>query len=131
MVVLVVEAGKYSIRWKIVCNYTKETVVNYWTQLIKDCASDLSRLSLSTPHPIWTAAGTNPVNIKKTTIVSWLLLNVYKTGERLFKMKKVKSTECVLCQALLDDQIHFALQCHTLPNIRSQYLKKFVDLCPS
>jgi hypothetical protein len=116
-----------SDRWS---DYAKETVIKYWTKLLKDSASDLeaypslhmldlSRLSLSIPHPIWTAAGTNPVNIKKTTVVSWLLLNVYKTGERLFKMKIVKTTECVTCQDLLDDQIHFALQCPSLFSIRS------------
>ena len=125
-----------SDRWS---KYAKEIVTDYWTALLKENAAtyscldllDLSRLSLSTPHPIWVAAGNHPINIKKTTIVSWLLLGVYKTGERLHKMKKVKTPICVLCQAPTESRVHFGLQCPALFNIRSESLNKFVDLCPN
>ena len=79
----------------------------------------------------WTAAGPNPVSVTKATVVSWLILNVYKTGERLYKMKKSKTPECVTCFAPLDDQIHFALQCTSLSEIRSQYMNKFIEACPN
>jgi len=57
---------------------------------------DTSPLDLTTPHPIWTAAGSNPVSVRKATVVTWLLPNVYRTGERLFKMKKIRSSACIL-----------------------------------
>ena len=85
---------------------------------------------MSKPHPIWTAAGPNPVSVTKATVVSWLLLNVYKTGERLHKFKKSKTPECVSCLAPVDSQIHFALQCPSLSEIRSQFMKKFFEACP-
>ena len=95
------------------------------------CIRDRSRLSVTSPHPIWIAAGNNPINIKKTTIVSWLLLGVYKTGERLHKMKKVKLPECVICRAPVEDRLHFTMQCSALFQIRSEYFNKFIDLCPN
>ena len=91
---------------------------------------DLSRLKLPSPHPIWTEAGSNPVSTTKATVVTWLLMNVYKTGERLHKMKKVKTPKCVLCSDPLESQLHFALQCPTLQEIRSQYMGKFIEACP-
>ena len=88
-------------------------------------------LNMISPHPIWTAAGTNPVSVRKATIVTWLLLNVYKTGERLFKMKKVKTPQCDLCLESLETQLHFALKCGALLQIRSQYMERFVAACPN
>ena len=79
---------------------------------------------------MWVAAGSNPVYVMKATVITWLLLNVYKTGARLFKMRKVKSPECVLCHSPLEDQLHFALACSALFNIRSAYINKFIELCP-
>ena len=92
---------------------------------------DLKRLNLTSPHPIWEAAGVNPVSAAKTTVVSWLLLNVYKTGERLHKMKKAKTPQCQICSAPVESQIHFALQCSGLTEIRSQYMEKFMEACPN
>ena len=77
------------------------------------------------------AAGFNPESIKKATVVTWLLLNVYKTGDRLHRMKKVATLECVLCLAPLDDCLHFGLKCSELFQIRNQYINKFIDCCPN
>ena len=46
-------------------------------------------------------------------------------------MKKVRSPECVLCLAPLEDRLHFALQYPALFNIRSQYINAFIDFCPN
>ena len=125
-----------SKRWS---QFIKKTVFRYWTTLLQNNASsytslnmlDTSRLDLTAPHPIWSAAGSNPISVRKATVVTWLLLNVYKTGERLHKMKKKKTPECVLCQAPVEDQLHFALHCPALFTIRSQYINQFIELCPS
>ena len=124
-----------SDRWS---QFSKKAVIKYWTTLLQNNAAsytsldmlDTSRLNLSSPHPIWTAAGTNPVSVTKATVVTWLLLNLYKTSERLFKMRKTKSPECILCLAPVEDQLHFTLKCPVLFTIRSQYINEFIELCP-
>ena len=125
-----------SERWS---KYVKGEVIKYWTNLLHENVAsypsldmlDTSRLDLSSPHPIWLAAGTNPVSVTKATVVSWLLLNVYKTAERLHKMRKLKSPECLSCLAPVDDQVHFGLQCLSLVEIRSEYMSKFTEACPN
>ena len=125
-----------SDRWS---QFAKSAVVKYWTTLLQDSAAsytsldmlDTSRLNLLSPHPIWTAAGSNPVSVMKATVVTWLLTNTYKTGARLHKMRKVKSPECILCLAPVEDQHHFTLRCPALFTIRSGYLNKFIELCPN
>ena len=46
-------------------------------------------------------------------------------------MKKAKSPACVLCSSPTDSQIHFALKCPELSEIRTQYLDKFAKSCPT
>ena len=125
-----------SDRWS---KHAKTEVLKYWTTLLKESAAsypslnilDTSRLSLTSPHPMWIAAGSNPVSVRKATVVTWLLLNVYKTGERLHKMKKVGSPACVMCLAPLEDRLHFGLKCSQLSQIRNEYLNKFIECCPN
>ena len=125
-----------SDRWS---EFAKAAVIKYWTTLLQNSAStysslnmlDTSRLNLLSPHPIWIAAGSNPVSVMKATVVTWLLLNTYKTGEKLYKMRKVRSPECVLCQNPVEDQVHFTLKCPVLFPIRSQYINEFIELCPN
>ena len=125
-----------SDRWS---EFARTAVIKYWTTLLQNSAAtytsldmfDTSRLNLLSPHPIWTAAGSNPISVMKATVVTWLLLNTYKTGEKLHKMRKTKSPECILCQDPMEDQLHFTLKCPTLFPIRSQYLNQFIELCPS
>ena len=33
--------------------------------------------------------------------------------------------------APMDDQIHFGLQCTEFDQIRGQYIRKFIDICPN
>ena len=67
----------------------------------------------------------------------WLLLGVYNTAERLFKMKKTKTASCVLClknDDILDepteDRVHFMLSCPALADIREDFLCQLVNLSP-
>ena len=46
-------------------------------------------------------------------------------------MKKVKTPQCDLCLESLENQLHFALQCGALREIRSQYMTKFIAACPN
>ena len=85
---------------------------------------DTSRLDLVSPHPIWSAAGRDSVSTKRATYVLWLLLGCYNTGERLFKMGKVRTPHCLLCaetteadSPVIDNREHFLLSCPALHDI--------------
>ena len=115
--------------------YAKREITKYWASYLQNSASsydslyllDTSRLSLLEPHPIWTAAGSNSISIQRATVVSWLLLGVYQTRQRLYSINKVSSPHCVLCKNpdTVESQIHFTLVCPALNNIREIYLAKF------
>ena len=130
-----------SDRWREHC---RKTVSDYWLELlVQSCEEystlnlfDSSRLHLKSPHPIWTAAGRDSTSTKRATIVLWFLLGAYNTGERLFKMGKNKSPNCVLCteQSLstqVDDRAHFLLSCPAFGDIREDFLSQFVVLSPA
>ena len=68
--------------------------------------------------------------MKKTCVVSWLLLGVFQTGERLLTTKKSKSAQCVLCHCPLDDRLHFMLSCPLLNDIREDFICQMVANCP-
>ena len=36
-----------------------------------------------------------------------------------------------MCLAPMDDQIHFGLQCTEFDQIRGQYIRKFINICPN
>ena len=60
----------------------------------------------------------------------WLLLGVYNTQERLFKMKKVKSASCIICQDSdqIENRVHFLLLCSGLADIREDFVHKLKKL---
>ena len=122
-------------RWR---TYVKEVVTEYWDNILKANAEgsdtlnlmDLSRLSTSEVHPLWKHAGLNSLNVKKTTIVFWLLLDVFHTNSKLFLFGKRKSEQCDLCGAPKEDRIHFGLVCPSLHIIRNDFLLQIVSLSP-
>ena len=79
--------------------YAKKVIIKYWATYLQRSANsydslnllDTSRLILMEPHPIWVAAGDNSISVQRATVVSWLLLGVYQTRQRLYSMTKVSS----------------------------------------
>ena len=68
----------------------------------------------------------------------WLILGVYNTGERLFKMEKMRSPYCILCTEMsttgttpVDNREHFLLSCTTFSDIREDFLSQFLSLSPT
>ena len=59
---------------------------------------DVSNLSATRPHKIWTAAGKISGEVTKACVVSWMLLGVYYTRVQLHKFKMIDSAECTSCQ---------------------------------
>ena len=123
---------------KLFRDFAKETITKFWASFLQKSAEtyeesslillDTSRLMLTTPHPIWIAAGSNSISVQRATVVTWLLLGVYKTRERLHTMSKVSSPKCLLCvdDDLVEDQLHFALFCPVFKEIRTFFFEKFL-----
>ena len=81
-------------RWFQHC---KQIVTSNWEHtLVSEAAEldslqylDLESLNLTAPMNIWIRAGMDSVQVRKATVVSWMVLGVFKTRENLAKMKKV------------------------------------------
>ena len=111
----------------------KKHVLNYWEIKLRSEAdsSDLSSLkhfhpefqSLSTPHPIWSTAGSSPYQVAKATIQAKMLSGRYRT-ERLMRFwSKNPGGVCLLpsCSALNvhEDLEHILVHCGSLADTRA------------
>ena len=129
-----------SDRWRLHC---KNVITKYWIDLLhEDCQRfsgpdstldlfDVTHLTLESPHPVWVAAMCDSISTSRATYVMWLLLGVYNTGKRLFKMGKARSPSCAICQAENDDRVHFILSCSAFSPIRDDFLCQLVSLSPT
>ena len=90
---------------------------------------DTQELNLSKPLRIWEQAGLCSTKVKKTTTVSWMLLGVYQTNEKLFQMNLAKSEECLGCDQKISESLdHLLFYCPHYQNIRESYLPEFFKL---
>ena len=78
---------------------------------------------------IWICAGSDSGQVRKTTIVSWMTLGVFKTRENLAKMKLVKNDKCLACDKNQQENLsHFVLHCDYFAKIREEYLPQLAIL---
>ena len=76
----------------------------------------------SVPMRIWQLAGLDALSVKQTTIVNWMILGTYFTGDLLHKMKKAKSPLCLWCgEETIENLKHLVLHCTFYNNIRETY----------
>ena len=123
-----------SDRWRTHC---KKIIYDYWDNILIAEAKehqepgqslelfDVSGLSASRPHRLWTAAGRISCEVTKACIVSWMLLGVYYTRDKLHKYKMVDSSRCICCPNLNlveESLFHVLLSCETYDDIRAPYL---------
>ena len=121
-------------RWRLHC---KQAVTTHWETKLRYEATemeslqylDCESLSLSAPMNIWVRAGMDSGKVKKTTIVSWMGLGIFKTRENLHKMKLVKSDKCLACEKNETENLpHLLLYCDYFKHIREEYLPKLALL---
>ena len=117
-------------RWRSHC---KKIVVSYWEkQLLQTIGDnlkylDLDSASLCIPMRVWQMAGLCSHSVRQTTVVNWMLLGVYFTREFLYKMKKVKSPECLGCSNQTNETLkHILLHCDHYKKIQEEYLPKYI-----
>ena len=129
-----------SERWRTFC---RKIVTDYWISTLHESSKsystldllDVSRLRLDSPHPIWSAASRDSVGTSQAVYQMWIILGCYNTQQRLAKMNKVKSPNCILCSDVSDtpqieDRVHFLLSCPALSETRENFLCQLVNLSP-
>ena len=119
-------------RWRAYC---KKTVQHYWGKKLLHAVVETPSLkyvdtesaSLSIPMRGWQLAGLCSTSVRHNTVVNWMLLGVYFTREKLYKMKKAKSPYCLGCgETEKEDLPHILLQCVHYKSIREVFIPKFV-----
>ena len=70
-------------------------------------------------------AGLCSHSVRQTTVVNWMLLGVYFTREFLYKMKKVKSPECLGCSNQTNESIYFYTVITTRRYRKNTYLNTY------
>ena len=121
-------------RWRGHCS---QTVSRYWVEKLRSEAAamdslehlDIESLNLDMPMNTWIQAGLNSEQSKKATVVSWMLLGVFKTRKRLFVMKKTKGDKCLACDENKTENLsHLLLSCPFYESIREEYLPRLAIL---
>ena len=76
---------------------------------------------------IWTLAGLDSLQVKKTTIVNWMQLGCYKSREKLFQQKIVKSDVCLACDWKVSENLyHLLFLCPHYEDIRQPILTRLL-----
>ena len=116
-------------------NTTKKQVISYWESVLRTEASSLESLSffnpnfmsLMTPHPLWTTAGSSPSKIAMATIQAKMMSGRYRTERLCRHWSKNEDGFCLLspsCSKIIEDIPHILSTCTALTATREK-LKDF------
>ena len=88
---------------------------------------DISSLSIMKPAKVWSMAGLDSIEVKKSAVANWMTLGVNKTREALHKMKVIGSPQCTACSMnSIGSLSHYLLYCPLTEKIREKYVPQFV-----
>ena len=115
----------------------KKKIINFWEKKLRNDSLDLPSLqffhpnflSLSSPHPLWTTAGSSPYEVKKAVVQARMLSGRYRT-ERLRRHWSSNSEGyCLLpsCHQQFDDLTHILLACPALQEARDRMEQLWTD----
>ena len=123
--------------------YVKKRVIDYWESVLRAEATMLPSLSsfrpafmsLTTPHPIWTPAGSSPACVAMATVQAVMLSGRYYTEALCSHWSKNKTGVCLLsamdCKDTVEDIRHILQICpalsptrHNLALYTEEYTKK-------
>ena len=123
---LILQSPPTHMSWK---KLTKSKVLDWWTSKFRGEAEHLDSLqlfnpsfmSLSSPHPMWTSAG-SPFEVRKAVITARMLSGRYRT-DRLMRHWSTSNPDglCRLptCEGQLGTLEHILLQCPALAAARA------------
>ena len=122
--------------------FVKKRVIDYWESLLRAEATLLPSLSsfrpafmsLTTPHPIWTTAGSSPASVAMATVQSVMLSGRYYTEALCSHWSKNKRGLCLLspveCIDTIEDLNHIIKICPVLTPCRQNlvlFTEKYAD----
>ena len=119
---------------------TKSAVVDYWEQKLRAEATNLSSLqffspsfmTLVSPHPIWTTAGSSPSKVAMATVQALMLSGRYRTQKLCSHWSQQTSGYCLLaktCSTSIEDLPHILSKCDGLLPIREKLLRFTLNYC--
>ena len=119
----------------------KKRVTDYWEQLLRAEAADPryssllffkpSFMSLSSPHPLWTTAGSSPAQVSMATVQAQMLSGRYRSESLCRHWSKNKNGFCLLpsCEELVEDIPHILSSCSGLAPIREKLVRFTHEYC--
>ena len=111
----------------------KSHIIDYWEKILRAECTPLSSLeffnpyymSLKTPHPIWSTAGSSPVRVTMATIQAQMLSGRYRTQHLCSYWSLHTSEFCQLapsCTNTPEDIQHILRKCEALLPTREKLL---------
>ena len=111
----------------------KKHVLNYWEEALRSEAEDpryssLSFfkprfMSLSSPHPLWTTAGSSPAKVSMATVQARMISGRYRSESLCRHWSKNKEGFCLLspgCSTTVEDLPHILQSCSGLAPVREK-----------
>ena len=114
---------------------TKSAVMDHWEQKLRGEALLLpslqffkpSFMSLSTPHPLWTTAGSSPSKVAMATVQAQMISGRYRTQQLCSHWSPQTTGFCLLsssCSSTIEDLPHILSTCNALLPAREK-LQRF------
>ena len=121
----------------------KQQITNFWEIKLRNEASSLSSLeffhpnfmSLRSPHPIWTTAGSSSYQVAMSTVQGLMISGRYRTEQLCRHWSANKKGFCLAPSCigleLVEDLPHILIQCASLEPTRQQLLSFTVNYSQS
>ena len=91
-----------------------------------------SFMSLATPHPVWTSAGSSPAKVSMATVQAQMLSGRYRTESLCSHWKSHSSGSCLLspsCSSTTEDLEHILYKCCALEATRVKLMDFSLKYC--
>ena len=111
----------------------KKQVLNYWEETLRSEAEDPKYssltffkprfMSLSSPHPLWTTAGSSPAKVLMATVQALMISGRYRSESLCRHWSKNKQGFCLLspaCSTTVEDIPHILQSCSGLGPVREK-----------
>jgi hypothetical protein len=121
-------------------NLIKKRVLSHREQVLRYEAAGLDSLvffkpsfmSLTTPHPIWTTAGSSPAKVAMATVQAKMISGRFRTELLCRHWSKNKLGVCLLsqaCSSTVEDLPHILASCAALKETREKLLRFTHNYC--
>ena len=118
----------------------KSSLISHWEVKLRTDAAALPSLmffkpafmSLTSPHPLWSTAGSSPSKVAMATIQAQMISGRYRSQQLCSHWSPQTSGFCVLseaCSSSLEDIPHILSSCCALANIREKLLRFSLNYC--